>query len=243
MKKIIGLSICILIGIFWISGCSNSSSTLLEKDELKEISLKKSKEEQLRIDVNVGYGNVTISQGAKDLINGNITYNHSKLEPEVTDKSKGKKRVISIGQSQKLKTDSKAGLKNNWELQIANDIPVDLQVSTGAAEAFIDLKGMRISNLAIEGGVGSTTVDLGGEWLDSFNVQLELGVGETTLILPKDIGVQVQSEKGIGTTNVKGLISKGEGVYENEAYQTNNDVRITVQAEIGVGEANFIIVE
>ena len=50
--------------------------------------------------------------------------------------------------------------------------------------------------------------------------------------------MKIKSEKGIGTSNVVGFISQGEGVYVNEAYE-EADVILTVNTEMGIGNITF----
>ena len=82
------------------------------------------------------------------------------------------------------------------------------------------------------------TIDLGGKWEKSFDASLKMGVGKSTIILPKEVGVKIISSKGIGTTNFVGFISEGDGVYVNEAYK-DADVIINLNTELGIGEVNF----
>lgn len=50
--------------------------------------------------------------------------------------------------------------------------------------------------------------------------------------------MKLTTEKGIGSSNVEGLISKGNGVYVNEAYD-KADVVLEVNSELGIGEITF----
>lgn len=52
------------------------------------------------------------------------------------------------------------------------------------------------------------------------------------------VGVKLTTEKGIGSSNVEGLVSKGNGVYVNEAYD-KADVVLEVNSELGIGEITF----
>ena len=87
-------------------------------------------------------------------------------------------------------------------------------------------------------GVGEITVDLGGDWKESFDARISSGVGKMTVILPKDTGVRIHSDKGIGSASFENLISKGNGVYVNKAYE-DAKVQIDLDADIGVGEVTF----
>ncbi|WP_371931938.1 hypothetical protein [Mesobacillus subterraneus] len=59
-----------------------------------------------------------------------------------------------------------------------------------------------------------------------------------TVILPKDTGIRVRSQKGIGSSSFENLISKGDGVYVNEAYE-DAKVKIDLDVDLGVGEVTF----
>lgn len=72
----------------------------------------------------------------------------------------------------------------------------------------------------------------------SFETNIETGVGATTVILPSTVGVKLTTEEGIGSSSIEGLISKGKGVYVNEAYE-KADVVLEVNSEIGVGDVTF----
>lgn len=72
----------------------------------------------------------------------------------------------------------------------------------------------------------------------SFKANIETGVGQTTIIVPSKVGVKLTTEKGIGSSNIEGLISKGQGVYVNEAYD-KADVVLDIKSEIGVGDITF----
>ena len=102
----------------------------------------------------------------------------------------------------------------------------------------MDLKGLNLSTLEVNAGVGDMTIDLGGKWEKSFDASLEMGVGKSTIILPKEVGVKIISSKGIGNTNFVGFISEGDGIYVNEAYK-DADVIINLTTELGIGEVNF----
>lgn len=99
-------------------------------------------------------------------------------------------------------------------------------------------KDLKLIDLDIETGIGDLTVDLRGDWEKSFETNIETGIGQTTVYLPSDVGVKITIEKGIGSSNVVGFISLGDGVYVNEAFE-NADVILTVTTEMGIGNVSF----
>lgn len=218
------------------AGC-NTVVSGKEKEEI--ISVKKDKVKELNVELNLGAGELVVSNGAKEWLDGHIIYKVKNLEPKVTYKDQGDKGKIII--EQKNSTVVKIGnFKNEWNLKLSEDIPLDLVVNSGASDTNLDLRGLKLERLDIETGVGNLNVNLGGDWKKSFETNIETGVGSTTVILPSKVGVKIKSNKGIADTNVAGFISKGNGVYVNEAFD-DADVILKVNTEIGVGEVNFEI--
>ena len=84
-----------------------------------------------------------------------------------------------------------------------------LSVDSGVSSTELDLQGLMLEKLDINAGVGDLYVDLGGDaWENSFETNITTGVGEATVILPSEVGVKIKSEKGLGTSNVVGFISR-----------------------------------
>jgi hypothetical protein len=233
MKKFI-YGVVVATGALMLAGC-NILAVGKDTNE-KNIVVEKDKAKQLEVEVNMGAGELTVESGSKEWVTGEASYNNKDLEPEVSYKLTGDTGEVSIDQSKSNDINvSKGGLKNEWELQLTNEVPIDLVVDSGASAGTLKLSGLNLNDLEINAGVGDMTVDLSGDWKKSFDVNMDMGVGVTTLILPKDVGVMVISEKGLGVRTVEGLTSEGEGVYVNDKFD-KSDIVITINAELGVGE-------
>jgi hypothetical protein len=233
MKKII-YGVVVATGTLMLAGCNIFA---VGKDATnKDLVVEKDKANQLEVEVNMGVGELTIEKGSKEWVTGEASYNDKDFEPEVTYKLKGDTGKVSIDQSENNGINvNKGGLKNEWDLQLTDKVPMDLVVNSGASAGTLKLSGLNLNNLEINAGIGDLTVDLSGDWEKSFDVKMDMGVGVTTLVLPKDVGVKVISEKGLGIRTVEGLTSEGEGVYVNDKFDKSDTV-ITINAELGVGE-------
>lgn len=117
-------------------------------------------------------------------------------------------------------------------------MPIDLHVESGVADTNLDLRGLQLRELRVDAGVGDVEVDLSGDWQESFDVDIDTGVGETTVILPESVGIQIKSEEEVGKAIFDGFTSYRNNTYVNEAFETA-DVIITIKVETGVGEVNF----
>jgi len=234
VKKLVGLGVVMGTSALVLSGCF---SFIPNKMREEAILVEKDKAKALEVDIDLGVGEMNVSGGAKEWVEGNAEYNVKKLAPQVDYDLHGDTGEVEI----KHKGSTKLGLsniKNTWAIQLNDSIPMDLSVETGASLANLDLQGLQLEKLDIEAGVGDLTVNLGGDWKKSFTTTIETGVGQTTVILPSKVGVKLTTEKGIGSSNVEGLMSKGNGVYVNEAYD-KADVVLEVNSELGIGEITF----
>ncbi|WP_210367063.1 toast rack family protein [Bacillus sp. REN3] len=233
MKKAVGVGLAAISAVLLLSGCNNTIFANGERNE--EIVVKKDGAKELEIVLDLGAGKMDVAGGADEWVKGNAIYKPKKIKPEVSYNLDGKVGKVEIAQQDQIKLGK---MKNEWDLKITEDVPVDLVVNAGASDTDLDLKGIELTNLEVNAGIGDITVDLGGDWKESFDVLISSGVGKMAVILPKDTGVRIKAEKGIGSSSFENLISKGNGVYVNEAYE-DAKVQIDLEAEIGVGEVTF----
>lgn len=236
MKKLVGLGVVMGTSVFVLSGCF---SFIPSKMQEEAILVEKDKAKALEVDIDLGVGEMNVTGGAKEWVEGTANYNIKKLAPQVNYNLRGDTGDIEIKHKGSTKL-SLANIKNTWAIQLNDDIPMDLTVETGASLANLDLQGLQLEKLDIDAGVGDLTVNLGGDWQKSFTANIETGVGQTTVIVPSKVGVKLTTEKGIGSSTIEGLISKGKGVFVNEAYE-KADVVLEINSELGVGDRKSVV--
>jgi predicted membrane protein len=82
-------------------------------------------------------------------------------------------------------------------------------------------------------GAGQVNLDLTGDWKKNLSVNIQGGVGNAHIRLPKNVGVEASVSGGIGSVDSGGL-KKHDGEYVNDAYgQSPVTVRVTVQGGVG----------
>lgn len=233
MKKLIGVGLAALTSLLVLTGCNNSILATEKTDE--EIIIKKDKARELEVVVNFGAGKMEVTGGANEWVNGNAVYEPEKMKPEVVYDRVGNTGKVEISQPNNLKIGKQ---KNEWYLQVNEEVPVDLVINAGASKTDLNLNGIQLKGLEVNAGVGEVNVDLGGDWKNSFSGQISSGIGKMTVILPEETGVRIKASKGIGSANFEGFISRGDGIYENEAFE-NAKVKIDLKVDLGIGEVTF----
>ena len=87
-----------------------------------------------------------------------------------------------------------------WNVGLTSEIPVSLELHTGANRSTIDLSALRIPRLEVHTGASETRVRLPGSGATA--VRAEAGVASLTLEVPHGVAARVRSRMAIGSTNV-----------------------------------------
>jgi len=226
----------VLLGAPLITSCSSKLRVGELKTESQSVELGDAK--PVNVEINFGAGDLRVNGGAEKLLEANFTYNVARLKPEVesTDDT-----LIVRQPEVKGLPDPIADFRNEWDLRLNNEVPMDLSVNVGAGTSELQLAGLSITGLDIHLGASESTVDLSGNWVRDLDITIEAGVGDVTVRLPKDIGVRVEVETAIGTMDAPGLKQDGN-VYTNAAYGVS-DVTLQIKLEAGIGQINLEVTD
>lgn len=198
-----------------------------------------------RVNIEMGVGELDINGSADGLLDATFIYNVAKWQPEIDYTVSGSEGRLTVKQpdsdSGSVGIPKSDNIKYEWDLKLNNDIPMDLDINLGVGQSNLELSGLTLNSLDIQTGVGETTIDLTGDWSNSFDVDIEGGVSQTTVRLPDGVGVRVETQTGIGTIDVRGLIANGD-TYTNAAYDSA-DVILDIKVQGGVGAIDLILAE
>jgi hypothetical protein len=105
---------------------------------------------------NMTGGKFNLSPGADGLVNGSITYNVERWEPEFTRstyyyeiKQKNPYSITGI---------PTGDIENHWDFGLSTVLPLDLTIEGGASENTFDFSGLQLTNLNITQGASETEV-------------------------------------------------------------------------------------
>jgi hypothetical protein len=181
-------------------------------------------------------GEVKIAGGAEALLEAKFEYEKVERASDIDYQVQDRKGTLKLSVANKESWDwDSAGDHNKWDLQFNDEVPLDLSLKVGAMDGNLDLRGLTLQGL-----------------------RMEVGAGDIELKLPRDIGIAVLAENGVGSVNINGLSevdgeqveSEGfeipflglefkpkEGVWTNEAYG-KVDTNVRLRVKLGVGALN-----
>jgi hypothetical protein len=181
--------------------------------------------------VESGAGQLDVAGGSNRLLDANFSVSSSRSIPAVDYTVDG-----GIGQLRVTQSDSSAhffGEHNEWNLRFSNDVPLDLSVEMGAGQGRLRLRELALTKLHVEMGAGQVDVDLSGDRKNELDADIEGGVGQATVHLPRSVGVLARASGGIGGVSARGFNHDGDD-YTNNAYgKTPGSIHLTVQGGVG----------
>jgi hypothetical protein len=188
----------------------------------------------LRAEIHMTAGVLRLAGGASDAFEAAFTYDDAdwkrpEVEYRVDPTSKGE---LSVEQKAAGRPAMRPG-RCEWAIRLNEDLPTELFVKFGAGNADLELGGLALERLRVESGVGELELDLSGAWKHNLEAFIKAGIGDTTLRLPRDVGVRLRSTVGLGSIQHHGLTRDGEN-FTNALYgQSPVTLDITIEGGIG----------
>jgi len=216
-----------------LAGCAPGGEVRTESS-----SIDRGRAESVRAEIKMAAGELRVSGGAQKLLEAEFTYNARGWRPQIHYDETGFRGRLSVRQPPTAMVFQTGNVRNEWDLRLNNEVPLNLGVRLGAGESHLELAHLNLRSLDLEMGAGELVVDLRGNWEKDLDVRIRGGVGEVTIRLPRDVGVTAEARGGIGEIRVRGLEKRG-GRYVNESY---GDSKATMHLDIkgGIGQINLI---
>jgi hypothetical protein len=226
----------LLLALVTFCGCNMSGdrATPVEmRKESKTVALGAA--HTVKVSLSMKAGELKVGGGASGLMDADFTYNVAEWKPEVTYEVSG--GVGNLELEQQGSASSTGNTRNEWDLHLSDGTPMEMTVNMGAGRATLTLGGMALSRLELNMGAGETTVDLTGNWKKDLSAQIHGGVGKATIRLPREVGVHVVAQGGLGSINASDFKRQGDA-YINDQYG-KSPVTLRIEVEGGIGEINL----
>jgi len=224
----------VLLGALLLAGCGSDARVGTLRTESQSVELGDAK--SVRAQIYLGAGDLNLTGGAEKLLEADFTYNVARLKPEV-EYTDGRLVVRQPDVKGLPVLRDITDYRNEWGLRLNDEIPMDLSLDMGAGSSDLQLAGLSLTRLDVSLGAGISTVDLSGDWTRNLEVTIDAGAANTSVRLPKDVGVRVKVGSGPHTIEAIGLKRDGD-VYTNAAYGVS-EVTLQVDIEAGIGQINL----
>ncbi len=211
-------------------------------------------------------GKLTVTGGAKQLMNADFTFNYDSWEPEISYETQDETGFLAIEQPELQNLNINLGddeQVNEWVIQLNDNVLQDLSCNMGAGETDMDLRGLTLNSLDIKAGVGEhtinlrdcslpeldikagvgeVTIDLTGEWRNNLVADIKGGIGELNLSLPGTVGIRLDIAGGLGDIDVPSSFRKDGRIYTNDLYETAEHT-LDFDIKAGLGSINVEVEE
>lgn len=191
----------------------------------------------VKVAIEMGAGELDVSGGASELLQASFTYNVEEMNPRATytgDRLVVRDSGVEGGFASLFDLDE---FRNEWDLKLNEDVPMQMTIDLGAGRSNLELGALHLTGFNISGGAGNVTIDLTGDWQDDLDARIAGGLGNIHVRVPRDVGVSIKVETGVGSVDANGLAKNGS-TYTNDAYGVS-DVTLRIEIEAGVGRINL----
>jgi hypothetical protein len=222
----------VLLAALLLASCSSDDVRVGElRTESKSVELGDAK--SVDVNITIGAGDLVVTSSAEKLLDADFTYNVAKLKPEVefTDGT----LIVQHPDVRGYRTlqDIKE-FRNEWDLRLNNDVPMNLSLEMGAGNIDLQIADLSLTGLDVMLGAGEFKLDLNGDWARDLDVSIDAGVADLTVLLPRDVGVRIEVDRGPTMIDAPSLTKDGN-IYTNAAYGVS-DVTLHINLVAGIGQ-------
>ncbi|OGO25108.1 MAG: hypothetical protein A2W33_06595 [Chloroflexi bacterium RBG_16_52_11] len=126
------------------------------------------------------------------------------------------------------------GQSLDWVFGLNQDIPLTLELETGASDNTLDLTALQVSEITLKSGASSTKLTLPAN-AGRTRVSIEAGAASVKITVPEGVAARIRSKGGLSSINVnqQRFIKSGD-LYQSVDYDTaRNQADIDVQMGVG----------
>lgn len=181
------------------------------------------------IRLNMGAAKITVGGGATHLVDGTFTSSLTDLDTRSTLSGTTQMVDLTMDRSQSWWW---GGVKNALDLDLTKDLPLTLDVNTGATDLNLDLTDVQATDVNIDSGASSIKLTL-GDRLDSSRAAINAGASSITMAIPKTVGVTLSLDAAVSRKTLPDFVKQGDSRYVSTNFAASAkklDLRITAGA-------------
>ncbi|MHB1415216.1 MAG: LiaI-LiaF-like domain-containing protein [Chloroflexota bacterium] len=120
-----------------------------------------------------------------------------------------------------------------WNIQLSRAVPIDLKIETGASALDLDLRDLKVTNLAINAGASGVKVAL-PEVAGQTEAKIEAGAAGIDVTVPQGVAARIHTSSALaGVTIDQSRFPSNGGYYQSPDYNTAAN-RVDLEIKAGV---------
>jgi len=127
------------------------------------------------------------------------------------------------------------GQNLDWDISLNRDVPVSLNIDSGASSTFLDLTDLKVTDLDIDTGASTTEVNLPAN-AGNTRVDIDTGASTVKIRVPAGVAASIRIKSGLSSNNVdtNRFPRIDGGLFRSADYSTAaNRADITVDSGVG----------
>jgi hypothetical protein len=127
----------------------------------------------------------------------------------------------------------------DWTFNLSPDVPLSLEMKTGASELNLDLTSLQLTDLRLETGASSSEITL-PERAGMTRVFIEGGATSVKLRVPEGVAARVKTEGGLAEFKIDtSRFPKTAGGYESSNFDGAEN-KVEIRAEVGLASVSVM---
>lgn len=185
-----------------------------------------------KLNLQLGGGSVEINSTDKALINATIPNN--RVWKDVRFSNGNKRADIDIKQKSNF-VHFGGNQSYDYDFSLDDKLLWDIDIDTGAINGTMDFSNLMLSKLDIDMGASNLNL-IFGDKSEKTKVDIDGGVTNLEITVPKDIGVRIDIDGGIKNTNIRGIgWKKIDGSYISPNYDEAAK-KLEIDVDMGIGK-------
>jgi hypothetical protein len=187
----------------------------------------------LNVEIKTGASKLNINGSTDKFATGTLESDFTQLEINRSTSTKEDKLEILTNVRRKI-----IGFgKNDLTLALNGELPLSLELDTGALDGKLDLSELNLKTIDIKSGASSYDITFGSK-ADLTQADFNIGASSISLHIPKELGIKINSKSGLSSNNFssqdiikRDVISSSETIYTTDNYdQAAKKIELTFKA-------------
>lgn len=202
--------------------------------EIEEVSIPHENAENAKIKVEFGAGQVKMGSGASanELLQGSFAGGseyHTKLNGNLLEVTLEPPSADFVHIVMPWSWGAR-----EWQIKLNDQIPLSLDIETGASSMELDLSDLRVTELNLDTGASSTVITMPAH-AGHTHADIDGGAASIVLNIPEGVAARIQVDSGLSAVNVdRERFPRVGDVYKSNDYDTAEH-KVDITADIGAG--------